>query len=138
MVNAKAIRQSIYQKLNVASVTTLLGAGSASLVHAVAPPTATYPLCVFNRQADTSTLRFGGNAFDAQMWLVKGVVRATSPSLAEDIDQAVRNLLDFGTLQITGGTLMHLARESGVEYVETEGDQQFRHVGGLYRLIVQG
>ena len=137
MVSNKAIRAALYQKLNVASVTTLLGSGSASLVHGVAPPSASFPLCVFSKQADTSTLRMGGNAFDSHTWLVKGISRATSPSLAEDIDKAVRDLLDFGTLTITGGSLLHLARVSGVEYPETDGDQTYRHVGSLYRLVVQ-
>lgn len=137
MVSNKAIRQAIYQKLNVSSVTTLLGSGSASLVHSIAPPSAVYPICLFNRQADTSTLRFGGNAFDNQVWQVKGIVRATSSSVAEDIDKAVRDLLDFGSLTITGGTLMHMARTSGFEYTENEGDEVYRHVGSLYRVVVQ-
>lgn len=137
MVSNKAIRAALYQKLNVASVTTLLGSGSASLVHGVAPPSASYPLCLFSKQSDISSLRMGGNAFDSHVWLVKGIANATSPSLAEDIDKAVRDLLDFGTLTITGGTLLHLARISGIEYPETEGDQTYRHVGSLYRLVVE-
>ena len=136
MVSNKAIRAAFYQKLNVASVTTLLGSGSASLVHGVAPPSATFPLCVFSKTSDTSRLRMGGNAFDSHTWLVKGITNATSPSLAEDIDKAARDLLDFGTLTITGGTLLHLARISGVEYPETDGDQTYRHVGSIYRLAV--
>jgi hypothetical protein len=137
MVSNKAIRQALYQKLNVSSVTTLLGSGSASLVHELAPPSATYPLCLFARQSDVSTLRFGGNAFDNQVWQVKGIVRSTSSSVAEDIDKAVRDLLDFGSLSITGGSLMHMARISGFEYAENEGDEVYRHVGSLYRLYVQ-
>jgi hypothetical protein len=136
MVNSKAVRQALYQKLNVSSVTNLLGGGSASLVHAVANPQATFPLCVFQEQSARSVLRMGGNAFDSQLWLVKGVVRATSASVAEDIDKAVRDLLDFGTLTITGGTLLALTRESAVSYSETQGDVQYRHHGSLYRLVV--
>lgn len=137
MVSNKAIRQALYQALNVASVTTHLGSGSASLVHEVAPPSASYPLCLFNRQSDTSTLRFGGNAFDNQVWQVKGIVRGSSASTAEDIDKAVRDLLDFGTLTISGGSLMFMARISGFEYAENEGDEVYRHAGSLYRVTVQ-
>lgn len=137
MVSNKAIRQGFYQALNVASVTNLLGNGSASLVHAIAPPSADYPLCVFAKNSDTSTLRMGGNAFDSQLWMVKGVVRSTTPSAAEDIDKAARDLLDFGTLTISGGSCMSLIRVSGMEYVENEGDQVFQHVGSVYRLAVQ-
>lgn len=137
MVSAKAIRTALYTKLNVSAVTSLLPSGSAGLVHGVAPSSATYPICVFHQQASTSTLRMGGNAYDSDIWLVKGVSKASSASLAEDIDNEVRTLLDFGTLTVTGGTLMHMARESGVSYTETDGDIQYRHQGSLYRLTYQ-
>jgi hypothetical protein len=137
MVSDKAVRQAIYQKLNVSAVTNLLGSGSASLVHGEAPPTSTFPLCVFHKQAGTTTNRFGGEAFKAHIWLVKGVVKAASASTAEDIDKAANDLLHFGDLTITGADDMYLARESDVNYSETDGDVKFWHVGGLYRLIVQ-
>lgn len=140
MVSNKAMRQAIYEKLNTASVTTLLADGSAGIFHAVVPaknPAAAYPLLVFSRQSDISTLRFGGNAFDSDIWLVKGVARDVRPGPAEDIDKAARDLLDFGSLNITGGSLMHMSRLSGVEYPETVGDVIYRHCGSLYRVVVQ-
>jgi hypothetical protein len=137
MVSTKAVRQALYQKLNVASVTSLLANGSASIHHGVAPLTAAYPLLIFNKQSGVTTNRMGGEAFKNTLWLVKGVARATSSSTAEDIDKAVNDLLHFGALTITGADDMYLARESDVEYVETSGDTQYRHVGGLYRLTYQ-
>jgi hypothetical protein len=136
-VNTKAIRTALYQKLNTASVTSLLASGSASLFHEIAPGTAAYPLVIFGKQSGVATKRFGGNALDSQLWLVKGIVRGQSSSVAEDIANAVSDLLDFGTLTISGGSLMHMARESDVDYTETNNDQQFRHHGALYRLVVQ-
>lgn len=136
MVSNKAVRAGIYTKLNVSAVTTLLGSGSASLVYGVAPPTASFPICVFSKQSDVSTHTFGGQAFDNDLWLVKGISRSTSPSVAEDIDAVVRTLLDFDTLTITGGQSLYLARESGVSYVETDGDQTYQHVGALYRVVI--
>lgn len=137
MVNNKAIRQAIYTKLNVSSLTSLLPNGSAGIVHGIAPPTASYPICVFSKQSGVTTNRFGGEAFKSHLWLVKGIAKATSSSAAEDIDKAAYDLLHFGNLTITGADDMYLARESDVEYVETSGDTQFRHCGGLYRLVVQ-
>jgi hypothetical protein len=64
------------------------------------------------------------------------VARDTTSSTAEDISKAVDDLLDFGTLTISGGTLLHLARDSDVDYVEVVGDQQYRHHGANYRLVV--
>lgn len=138
LVSNKLIRQAIYEKLNVASLTTLLASGSAGIVHAVAPPSAAYPLCVFQKQAGlVDQLAMGGDAAKNQLWVVKGVVRGTSQSVAEDIDKATTDLLHFGSLNISGADDMYLAREGDVEYPEVSGDAQFRHVGGIYRLIVQ-
>jgi hypothetical protein len=137
MVNNKAVRQALYQKLNVSGVTSLLANGSASIIHGVAPESAGYPLLIFNKQSGLEVNRFGGEAYRDTLWLVKGVARATSSSGAEDIDKAAFDRLHFGTLTITGAGTMHVARESDVEYVETSGDTQFRHVGGLYRVVYQ-
>lgn len=140
MVSNKAVRQAFYQALNVSQVTSLLGSGSASVCYDVVPdkdPPIAFPVCLFARQADTSTLRFGGNAFDSHVWMVRGIARDILPGVAEDIDAAARAILDFGTLTIAGAQQMHLARMSGIAYEETEGDQVFRHVGSLYRLVLQ-
>ena len=103
----------------------------------MAPPTAAYPICLFAKQSGTTTNRFGGEALKDHIWLVKGVTKAISSSLAEDIDKAVNDLLHFGDLTITGADDMFLARESDVEYPETSGDIQYRHCGGIYRLKYQ-
>lgn len=138
MVSTKAVRQAIYQKLNQASVTSLLSSGSASIYHAVAPPTSGYPMVVFNKQSGVTTVTGqGGDELKNTLWLVKGIARATSSSVAEDIDKAVNDVLHFADLTITGADDMYLTRESDVEYVETVGDTQYRHVGGIYRLIYQ-
>jgi hypothetical protein len=138
VVSDTAIRQAIYQKLNVASVTNLLGSGSASLVHAEAPPTATFPLCMFHKQSGvTDNLSMGGTHMSNHLWLVKGVTRAPSASLAEQIDKAVFDLLHFKSLTITGGDDLMLSRESDINFSELDGDTKFWHVGGLYRLKYQ-
>ena len=139
-VSQKAVRQALYQKLNVSNVTTLLADGSAGIFHRLVPdrtPPAQFPLLIFNRQTDSSRWVFGANAYDSQVWLVKGVCKGTTPSPAEDVDAAVRSQLDFGSLTISGGVSMVLARISGVSYAETDGDEIFQHVGGLYRLDVR-
>lgn len=138
MLSTKVIRQSIYQKLNVSAVTSLLGSGSASLAHKSAQSTALYPLCIFSKAAGRNDdLTFGGDANRNQVWAVKGIVRGTSASVAEDIDKAVADLLHFGTLTISGGSTLYLAREGDIDYPEYDGDQTYHHVGGLYRLKVR-
>ena len=135
MVSDKAVRQALYEKLNVASVTSLLGNGSASVVHGVGQPTAVYPLCVYSKQSGvTDELAFGGSHQTNQLWLVKGLTRSPKPTAAEDIDKAAFDLLHFGDLTISGADDLFLSRESDVSYPETQGDTVFWHVGGIYRL----
>lgn len=138
MVNNKLVRQALYERLNVASVTNLLANGSASIFHAVAPAEAPFPFLVFSKQSGTMRGVFGnGEAYKDHLWLVKGVTRDTKSGAVEDIDKAVHDLLQHGNLTITGADDMAVYRVSDVEYVETVGDMQYRHCGGSYRLAVQ-
>lgn len=137
MVSNKQVRQAIYQKLNVVSVTSLLAGGSAGIIHGVAPPSAAYPLLVFNKQSGVQVQVFGGEAFRTTLWQIKAVAKGKSASAAEDIDKAVFDLLNFSALTITGASTMYLARESDVEFPETQGDDIYHHVGGIYRLSYQ-
>jgi hypothetical protein len=136
MVSDKAIRQGLYQKLNVASVTSLLAEGSASLNHYIAKLDAPFPFVIFHKQSGRPVQRFGGNAFDDHLWTVKAVDRGGSSSKAEDIAKAIDDLLDFGTITVSGGTVLALTRESDVDYTETADDQMYAHRGALYRLRV--
>jgi hypothetical protein len=45
-------------------------------------------------------------------------------------------VLDHQTLTLAEGTNLFTARESDVDFVETDGDQQYRHHGALYRVVV--
>jgi hypothetical protein len=137
MVSNKAIRQAIYQKLNTASVTNLLSGGSAGINHAVAGPTAAYPLLVFSKSSGTQVNAFRDEAYKTTLWLIKGIARGKSASAAEDIDKAVFDLLDHGTLTIAGAVKLAVYRESDVEFAETQGDEIYHHCGGLYRVAYQ-
>ncbi len=137
MVSAKAVRQALYTKLNVAAVTTSLASGSASLFHSVAPSNAVYPLVIFNEQAGTPTHTFGGDHFDAQVWLVKAITKGGSSSTAEDVDAAIADALDFQPLNISGADHMHLQREGAVAYAEVISGETYRHHGHLYRVVFQ-
>jgi hypothetical protein len=137
MVTNKAVRQALYTKLNTASVTNQLANGSASIIHAVAPPTAAYPVLVFSKNSGTQVNAMRDEAYKTTLWLVKAIAKARSASAAEDIDLAVFNLLNYGTLTISGAVDLAVYRESDVEYAETQGDDIYHHVGGLYRIAYQ-
>lgn len=137
MVSAKAVRQALYTKLNVASVTGGLASGSASLHHSTAPANAGYPMVLFNQQSGMPTHQFGGDHFDSQVWLVKAVTKGGSSSAAEDVAKAIADALDFQKLTITGAIHMYLARESDVVYAEAIQGETYRHHGSLYRITFE-
>lgn len=158
MVSDKDIRVGLYNRLNQQPLVGLLGDGSASIVHEEAHPTISFPLCIFSKQAGTHRHVFGGTtstrpqsgtmpaqaARDAgyrdSLWIVKGVAKdPQKPGRAEDVDEAVHDLLNFGdgVLTITGADVMGLHRVSDIRYTEAEDDNLYWHVGGMYRLVVQ-
>jgi hypothetical protein len=136
VVSDKQVRIGLYTKLNTSSVTSLLASGSASIFHEVARPGAASPYLVFSKVSGVPLLRFGGNAMDNQIWLVKAVDRSESSSRAEDIAQAADTLLDFGTLTVSGAVNLATLRESDVDYLEVDGDQTYRHHGARYRIYI--
>ena len=73
----------------------------------------------------------------SDLWLVKAIDRSTSSSRAEDIDAAINAVLDYKELTVAGGTNPYLARSSDIDYLESEGDQTYRHHGALYRVVTQ-
>jgi hypothetical protein len=141
---SKAIRQALYQALNVQAITSLLANGSASIFYStasadtLAQPSA-YPMLVFYKQSGVAThAAFGTPVADTQLWTVKGIVRGGKSSFAEDIDYAARQILDHGELAIVGGRNLDLRRASDLDYTELDGDTQYRHHGGIYRVVVAG
>jgi hypothetical protein len=146
---SKAVRQALYQALNVEALTgkppavprQLLANGSASIIHSTAPSGTAFPYVIYYKQSGVSNAQafsaFGRPA-DSQLWTVKGIVRGSKSGPAEDIDRAIRELLDDATLTISGGQTFDVARASDLDYTELDGDTQYRHHGGIYRVVVTG
>jgi hypothetical protein len=136
------IRRAIYGRL--AGDTTLNGMlGSPapnyakSIYHQKAPDGAAFPFVVFSKSAGNPTEAFSDpSALETDIWLVKGVDRSNSTDTAEAIQARLQALLNDASLSIAGGvTLLYLRRTSDVEYDETEDGVEYKHAGGLYRLV---
>ena len=127
-----AVRNAIFTKLSTA-LTSLVG---SRVYYQQAPTGATYPFAIFSKQSGTKTRAMGANAFQSQVWLVKGVDRNTSATTVEAIAAAIDTALDLGTITVAGKTLADLHHVSDVDYLETSGDQEYRHSGGNYRVVL--
>lgn len=136
-----AVRRGIYGKL--AGDTTLnaaLGAPAPNYAKAIyhnsAPAGANFPYVLFSKQSGVPTEAMGDpSAFENDVWLVKVLDHNTTADPAETAADRVKTLLNDAALSISGATLMHLRRQSDVEYEEVTGGERYQHVGSLYRLV---
>ena len=130
-----ATRTGLYNKLvNDSGLNTLV---SQRVYHAEAPEGARFPYVIFSKSSGVKTRAFQENeAYKWETWLVKGVDRSTSSNLADEVASAIDAALDGGTLTVSGKTVADLHHVGDVEYVEDSGDQQYRHAGASYRVVL--
>lgn len=131
-----AIRKALYTKLTGTSAVSQKLATPTSVFHGEAPVDADYPFVIINKQSNQRTRAFGkSTAFEGEVWMVKAVDRNSTSNRAESISEAVQAALINGTLTVTGVTVEDIYPTGDVDYLETEGDQTYRHHGTLYRIV---
>jgi len=130
------IRAALYQMLSTAPEITGQLSSADAIYHGQAPPKAIYPYLIFHKHSGTKVHAFGATAFKREVWLVKAVDRNTTSNLAEAISEACDAVLDGGSLTISGKTLADLRHVGDVDYMEDSGDQQFRHHGATWRVVL--
>ena len=131
-----AIRKALYTKLTGTSAVSQKLATPTSVFHGEAPADAAYPFVIINKQSNQRTRAFGkSTAFEGEVWMVKAVDRNSTSNRAESISEAVQAALINGTLTVTGVTVEDIYPTGDVDYLETEGDQTYRHHGTLYRIV---
>lgn len=130
-----AVRQSLYSKLTGTSSITSKLATASSVFHGQAPPDAAYPYIIFHKQAKSRRRAQAKTvAFEDETWMVKAVDRNTTSNIAEAISEAVEAVLTNGDLTVSGKTFHDVFPIGDVDYLETDGDQTFRHHGANYRV----
>lgn len=136
------VRRALYGAL--AGDTTLTGmlatapsGYSKSIFFEVAPETATFPYLIFNQQSGTPTYAMKANAFDNEIWLVKGVDQNMSADVVDNIASRLDALLTDGTLSISGKTQLYLRRMFDVNYMDVQDGVLYRHAGAEFRLVYQ-
>lgn len=133
----KEIRQALFAKITGEPAVTSLLSDPNAVFDDVADNEAEYPLVVISKSSGRDVQAFTKRAFRTQLWIVKAVVTDTTSDPADDIDAALNTLLDRASLTITNSLLLGLWRESDIGMLEEKNGEQYRHAGGLYRLIAQ-
>jgi hypothetical protein len=130
------IRSALYAKLSSTTAITSQLSSADAIYHGQAPTSAEFPYLVFHKQAGIKTYAFGAPVFKREVWLVKAIDRNTTSNLAEAISEACDAVLDGGSLTVSGKTLADLRHVGDVDYLEDSGDQQFRHHGATWRVVL--
>lgn len=133
------IRSGIYARLAADVTLTALLATPTSIFHRRAPQEAETPFVIFHKAAGNPTWTFGdiSDHLQRETWLVKGIDRAPSSGLAEDIAARVEVVLTDAPLVSAGHVHLYVRRESDVDYGEDDGADLYHHVGAVYRLVTQ-
>jgi len=126
---------ALYSTLSGGTALTSLIGGTASprIYHLQAPEGAALPYLVFNIQGGGDE-NMTANRTKNLVVFVRGYSGVT-PAQAGSIDAQVDALLHYQSLNVSGWTNFHLAREQDLELVENvpSGGQIFMS-GGMYRV----
>lgn len=118
---------------------TLSSLGNTGVYSETAPDAATEPYTVFREFAPRGDARAVDVRIMARLqYLVEVVVRAESYSSAKDIYDRVDDLLELTTGSNSYGDILLCRRVRPANQIEIEDGRQYRRMGGIYLLHVQG
>ena len=105
----------------------------------VAPADATFPLVIVAEagdMADTNVLP-ATRVMTTGTWQVRVAVEGMSWAPAVPIVVRIDQLLQGGTATLQNGEVLGCSRVAPVKYAEEANGRQYRHLGGLYRVVVR-
>ncbi len=119
-------------------VSTLVG---GRIYAYVAPEGSAFPLVIYSRQAGHDVAGVGSARIMAsEVYQVKVIGRAAAVlfNAIKAIADRIDSLLQGASGSVVDGQILSCVREQVVSYVENSGSDVYSHLGGLYRIQVQG
>lgn len=114
---------------------TELLATSLSVYRSEAPPSASPPFVVFQRQSGLPLYVLGGRWGIDATYIVKAITEGHSTIAADAIDVEIEAALGDATFTLSGGGVLYCRRVEDVDYPEqAPGGVRFNHRGGVYRI----
>lgn len=116
-------------------------AGLVSEVYAdVAPMDAVYPFILVSLQDGVDEIGLGGEFIVSGLsYVVRAVGQGASYLPLESIAERIKAVLHKATGATGNGEVFECLQTAPIAYPETGSDgQQYRHLGGLYELVVRG
>lgn len=105
----------------------------------VAPEGVVFPYVLYAFQGGADVSVVGGvRIFNSGLYQVKAVGRTESLASLQVIANRLDTLLQRASGSVTGGIILACVRTQPLAYAEVSNQYQYRHLGGLYRIQVQG
>lgn len=142
MIETVRVEQWLYGLLSgdtgAGGVSTLVG---GRIYAYIAPERSAFPLVVYSRQAGHDVAGVGPVRIMArEVYQVKVIGKAATVAFGaiKPIADRIDTLLQGASGSVVDGSILSCVREQGVSYVESSGSDTYSHLGGLYRIQVQG
>lgn len=103
-----------------------------------APAGAAMPFILYSFQGGSDLNSLGSvRSLSGPLYQVKVVGLGSSMAALKTVADRIDALLQ-GATKLSAQIVLRCLREQSISYPETDGDARFNHLGGLYRVIVQG
>lgn len=136
MIETLRAEQWLYTVLS--GDTTLSSLVGGRIYSYLAPQDAVLPFVVYSHQAGHDVRGVGPTRIMTSLvYQVKAVGQGGSFQPLKAIADRLDVLLQGASGSVVDGTVLMCVREQPVEYVEVENGVQYRHLGGLWRIIAQ-
>jgi hypothetical protein len=105
----------------------------------LAPPGAQFPFVVFTHQGGHDVLGVGPARVMAHLlYQVKAVGKGNSFAPLQPIADRVDALLQGASGSVVDGYVLICVREHPFAFVEVDNGVEYRHIGGLWRILISG
>ncbi len=142
MIETVRVEQWLYGLLagdtGVGGVSTLVG---GRIYAYIAPEGSAFPLVVYSRQAGHDVAGVGSARIMAsEVYQVKVIGKGSTVGFEaiRPVADRLDSLLQGASGSVVDGQILSCVREQGISYVESSGSGVYSHLGGLYRIQVQG
>lgn len=117
---------------------TITGLVGSRIYDGLAPQGAALPFVVFNFQGGVDLRGVGTvRVFNSGLYQVKAICQGESYAPAAAIADRIDELIHGNRGSVSDGSVVDCVREQPLTLIEQQNGVQYRHVGGLYRIIVQ-
>lgn len=115
---------------------TLTGLVSTRVHDGLAPQGSAYPFVVFNHQGGYDALGVGSaRVLNSGLYQIKAVTESDSYASAIAIADRIDEVLHSAAGSKDGAYVAACVREQPIMIIEVSNGIQYRHAGGLYRLL---